>query len=393
MQRLEQLARAAVGFDATRGDQVVIENVSFSSNAPEANPVGMAKVMDETDGLLHAQPGLLKTVCFAALSLLLVLTVVKPMSRHMMTALSQTLRRTAAGFGRRHRRKQGRGYEDLRAPGGPGWAEFRVAASGRTIRREFMSRFRSRFAGAGAEHAAAGVVDQRAGGGGGLMATAAMLAQQREPFPGMGFESTGIPGLRKAAILMVAVGDELAKVFLKSLSIGDVQQVTDEITRLGEVPQAQLTQVLTEFYGLLETEQYMVRGGPDYASRLLTQAFGQERAAEMLLEVQGVREKTHGDLAMLQKMDPHQLSKFLENEHPQTVALVLAHLDPKRGSTLLMHLDAEAAGGDGAAAGGDAAVLAGDGAEGGRDPAPAAWSRWDRPGAGRMRDSRRWRIC
>jgi flagellar M-ring protein FliF len=89
MQRLEQLARAAVGFDAMRGDEVVVENVGFLSNAPEAAQVGMAKVMDETDGLLHSQPGLLKTVCFAALSLLLVLTVVKPMSRHMMTALSQ----------------------------------------------------------------------------------------------------------------------------------------------------------------------------------------------------------------------------------------------------------------------------------------------------------------
>jgi flagellar motor switch protein FliG len=140
---------------------------------------------------------------------------------------------------------------------------------------------------------------------------------------------------------MVAVGDDLAKVFFQSLSNVDVQQVTDEITRLGEIPQAQLTQVLMEFYGLLETEQYMVRGGPDYASRLLTQAFGAERAAEMLLEVQGLRERTHGDLAMLQKMDPQQLSKFLENEHPQTVALVLAHLDPKRGSTLLMFLDSQ----------------------------------------------------
>jgi flagellar motor switch protein FliG len=140
---------------------------------------------------------------------------------------------------------------------------------------------------------------------------------------------------------MVAVGDDLAKVFFQSLSNTDVQQVTDEITRLGEVPQTQLTQVLTEFYGLLETEQYMVRGGPDYASRLLSQAFGPARAAEMLVEVQGMRERTHGDLAMLQKMDPQQLSKFLENEHPQTVALVLAHLDPKRGSILLMYLDAK----------------------------------------------------
>jgi flagellar motor switch protein FliG len=166
------------------------------------------------------------------------------------------------------------------------------------------------------------------------------LAQQAESFPGVDFGSTGLPGLRKAAILMVAVGDELAKLFFQSLSNSDVQQVADEITRLGEVPKAQLTQVLMEFYGLLESEQYMVRGGPDYASRMLTQAFGAERAEQMLLDVQGMRERTHGDLAMLQKMDPHQLSKFLENEHPQTVALVLAHLDPKRGSTLLMHLEA-----------------------------------------------------
>jgi flagellar motor switch protein FliG len=172
------------------------------------------------------------------------------------------------------------------------------------------------------------------------MATQAMIAQQGEAFPAVGFSTMGLPGLRKAAILMVAVGDELAKLFFQSLSNSDVQQVTDEITRLGEVPRPQLTQVLMEFYGLLESEQYTVRGGPDYASRMLTQAFGPERAAQMLLEVQGMRERTHGDLAMLQKMDPHQLSKFLENEHPQTVALVLAHLDPKRGSALLMHLEA-----------------------------------------------------
>jgi flagellar motor switch protein FliG len=169
------------------------------------------------------------------------------------------------------------------------------------------------------------------------MATAATFVEQGG---GMHFASTGLPGLRKAAILMVAVGDEIAKLFLQTLSNTDVQQVTDEITRLGEVPKAQLTQVLMEFYGLLETEQYTVRGGPDYANRLLSQAFGEVRAAEMLLEVEGLRERTHGDLAMLQKMDPQQLSKFLDNEHPQTVALVLAHLDAKRGSALLMHLDA-----------------------------------------------------
>lgn len=89
MQRLEQLAKAAVGFDAARGDQVVIENLSFSSNVPEASPTAMAKLMDQTGTLLHAQPGLLKTLSFSALGLLLVMAVLRPMSRQMMTALSQ----------------------------------------------------------------------------------------------------------------------------------------------------------------------------------------------------------------------------------------------------------------------------------------------------------------
>jgi flagellar motor switch protein FliG len=153
-----------------------------------------------------------------------------------------------------------------------------------------------------------------------------------------GFAPAEIPGLRKAAILMVALGDELAKTLFQSLSDSDVQRVTEEITRLGEIPAYQLTQVLTEFYGLLETQQYMVRGGPEYAMRVLTEAFGAIKAETLLAQVKRIRERANGDMAALQKMDPQQLSKFLENEHPQTVALVLAHLDAKRGSTILMQL-------------------------------------------------------
>jgi flagellar M-ring protein FliF len=99
MQRLEQLARAAVGFDAARGDQVVIENVSFSSNVPEASPAGLEKLMDQTGTVLHSQPGLLKTVSFFTLGLLLVMLVLKPMTSQMMTVLSQTPVALPAGFG------------------------------------------------------------------------------------------------------------------------------------------------------------------------------------------------------------------------------------------------------------------------------------------------------
>ena len=153
-----------------------------------------------------------------------------------------------------------------------------------------------------------------------------------------GFEAAAIPGLRKAAILVMGLGEELSRGMFQGLSEEDVKRLTSEITRLGEVPAAQMTQVMTEFYGLLETEQYMVRGGADYALRLLTEAFGARRAEELLSQVNRVRERSTGDLAVLQKLEPQQLAKFLENEHPQTVALVLAHLDAKRGSVVLMHL-------------------------------------------------------
>jgi len=154
-----------------------------------------------------------------------------------------------------------------------------------------------------------------------------------------GFAPADIPGLRKAAILLVALGDELAKTLFQSLSENDVQRVTEEITRLGEIPAQQLTQVMTEFYGLLETQQYMVRGGPEYALRVLTEVFGATKAESMLAQVKRIRERSSGNMAVLQRMDPQQLSKFLETEHPQTIALVLAHVDAKRGSTILMRLE------------------------------------------------------
>lgn len=150
-----------------------------------------------------------------------------------------------------------------------------------------------------------------------------------------GFVAADVSGVRKAAILMVAVGDELATGLLQSLSDLDVQRVTNEITRLGEVSPEQSKQVLSEFYGLLETQQYVVRGGMDYALRLLTEAFGAERAQLLLEQVRRMQERSTGDLALLQRMEPQQLSKYLEGEQPQTVALVLANLEAKRGSTVL----------------------------------------------------------
>lgn len=155
------------------------------------------------------------------------------------------------------------------------------------------------------------------------------------------FAPANLAGIRKAAILVMALEDETAKTLLQSLNEHDVRRVTDEITRMGEVPADVLKQVASEFYGLLETQQYVVRGGSTYALRVLTEAFGQERAEQLLKQVRDMQERSAGDVAVLQDMDPVQLSKFLEHENPQTVALVLAHLEPGKGSTLLMSLKPE----------------------------------------------------
>jgi flagellar M-ring protein FliF len=89
MHRLEQLAQAAVGFDARRGDQVVMENVSFSTNAPEIAPPTMDRLMDQSRALLHTQPELMRTVVMGLCGVLLVLFVLRPVARQVTATLRE----------------------------------------------------------------------------------------------------------------------------------------------------------------------------------------------------------------------------------------------------------------------------------------------------------------
>jgi flagellar M-ring protein FliF len=91
MHQLEQLAQAAVGFDARRGDQVVMENVSFSTNVPEAKLARMEKIMDEARGLAHTQPGLMRTLAIGVCGILLVLLVLKPVAQQVTATLKEPL--------------------------------------------------------------------------------------------------------------------------------------------------------------------------------------------------------------------------------------------------------------------------------------------------------------
>ena len=105
MHRLEELAQAAVGFDARRGDQVVIQNVSFSTNVPEVKPPVMDKLMEELRGSLHTQPELLRTALIGICGVLLVLFVLRPVASQMTATLREPVLlapRSAAGAFEEH---------------------------------------------------------------------------------------------------------------------------------------------------------------------------------------------------------------------------------------------------------------------------------------------------
>jgi flagellar motor switch protein FliG len=148
-------------------------------------------------------------------------------------------------------------------------------------------------------------------------------------------------GVRKAAILLVALGEETAKEILRSLTETDVQLLTEELAELRTVSPELSAQVIEEFWEVLETQSFLVHGGLDFANRLLMETFGKERAKDLMTMVRRSQEAAQGNLAKLQRTDPQQLGKLLDTEHPQTIALVLAHLDPRRASQVVDNLSEE----------------------------------------------------
>jgi flagellar motor switch protein FliG len=99
-----------------------------------------------------------------------------------------------------------------------------------------------------------------------------------------------------------------------------------------------MQEVMEEYRQLSITQEYLTQCGIHYAETLLVKAFGEEMAKNLLEKVTRLQEMSVSKLDSLQKADPAQLARFLENEHPQTVALILAHLDAKAGAALLMKL-------------------------------------------------------
>jgi flagellar motor switch protein FliG len=147
---------------------------------------------------------------------------------------------------------------------------------------------------------------------------------------------SSLSGIRKAAILMTVMGEEAASAILKELPDKDVQILTRELTEVMDVSPEVARDILDEYGKLAQTQDYMAQGGIDFATRALAKAFGDENGQSVLK--QAVQQISTDQLDSLQQADPQQLAKFLEGEHPQTIALILAHLNGRQASALLMRL-------------------------------------------------------
>jgi flagellar motor switch protein FliG len=147
-----------------------------------------------------------------------------------------------------------------------------------------------------------------------------------------------LPGIRKAAILLVALGDQAGAEFIRHLSEDEVQMVSREVARIPSITSEQAEAVIEEFYQTSMARDFAVKGGLDYARNMLVNAFGQETAKKLVDRLVKALGAEAVSLDALQKADPQQLAKFVHSEHPQTIALVLSHLDPTQAAALLVSL-------------------------------------------------------
>lgn len=150
---------------------------------------------------------------------------------------------------------------------------------------------------------------------------------------------SNMTGAQKAAVLLVALGAEVASDVLKVLRDEEVERVTIEIARLRNVSSDVIEAVLIEYRDLTMAHDYMAQGGVSFARDALQSALGGRRAEEIMMRVEAAMEVSAFHL--LQTVETSQLTNFLQNEHPQTAALILAHLNPRKAADIIAALETD----------------------------------------------------
>src|SRR3954469_263350 len=153
-------------------------------------------------------------------------------------------------------------------------------------------------------------------------------------------EGESMPNLRKAAILLVALGEGSSAELLQQLNEDEVQRVSREVAKITAISGEQAETIFEEFHNIATAGDYVARGGIDYARKLLQRAFEPDHAKRLLDRLTKALGADAASFDAIQKADPQQLAKFIHNEHPQTIALVLSHLNYSQAAALLTSLPA-----------------------------------------------------
>jgi flagellar motor switch protein FliG len=148
-----------------------------------------------------------------------------------------------------------------------------------------------------------------------------------------------INGIQKAALLMIALDVETAASVFKYLDAEQVEKISVEISRVKNIPSKVVDSVMQDFYEMVTAREYVLEGGLEYAQAVLEKSFGPSKAMEIIEKVKSVT--TLKGFDVLKKADSVQLISFLNKEHPQTIALILAHLNPDQTAEALRELPQE----------------------------------------------------
>ena len=146
-----------------------------------------------------------------------------------------------------------------------------------------------------------------------------------------------LTGARKAAVLLITLGEAVAGQVMKHLDEDEVQRIGKEVALAQKITAEQAEEVLTEYYEMSLAHDYVIRGGVEFARNLLLEAYGGEKGKRMLDRILKHLGGESLSFEALQKADP-QLAKFIHSEHPQTIALILSHLNPPQAAGLLSSL-------------------------------------------------------
>ncbi|MBT3317055.1 flagellar motor switch protein FliG [bacterium] len=133
--------------------------------------------------------------------------------------------------------------------------------------------------------------------------------------------------VRKAAILMLAMGPKVAGQVMKSMPDEMIEQITAEISVLEQIPEGERTETVKDFIEMRHKASVMGFGGEDSARNILDEALGSHRASSILNRATG-----YSDIKAfenLKNVEPLTVANYLQNEHPQTIALVLSYMDPR----------------------------------------------------------------